>query len=259
MDKNEENKIKVVLVGDPCTEKTRILSVFNTQESLLTEEEEEEEERKRKEQEEKEKEKEEKKNKDNILNKNENKENNKNNENIDNEQKNITTPGSSFVMRSLYFEDNITLKFECWDSPGQKKYRGMKTSFYKGAKAFVVLYDITRKDSFEEIKNYWIKEIKPFCSSETIIAIVGNKSHLYEREEVYENDAKEYAKSINALFRLVSTRDVSSVNDLFYEVGKRYIKKKGLSTVTKKKEKQQKKIQIQSSKKIFRLLKYQKF
>ena len=53
----KENIIKVVLVGDPCTEKIRILSVFNTQKSRLTEEEEEEE-RKRKEQEEKEKEKE---------------------------------------------------------------------------------------------------------------------------------------------------------------------------------------------------------
>lgn len=86
----------------------------------------------------------------------------------------------------------------------------------------------------KKLKNYWIKEIKPFCSSETIIAIVGNKSHLYEREEVNENDAREYAKSINALFKLVSTREVFLVNDLFYEIGKRYIKIKGLSTVTKR-------------------------
>jgi len=46
-----------------------------------------------------------------------------------------------------------------------KKNRGMNKFFYKGAKAFVVVYDITRKSSFEEIKNYWIKDIKPFCSS----------------------------------------------------------------------------------------------
>ena len=114
-------------------------------------------------------------------------------------------------------------------------------TFASYPKSFCFLYDITKKSSFEEIKNYWIKEIEPFCWSETIIAFVGNKYHLYKKEEVDEKDAKEYTKSINALFKLVSIRDVYSVNDLFYEIGKRYLK-------------------IKSSNKLFmlKILKYQK-
>ena len=118
--------------------------------------------------------------------------------------------------------------------PDKKNIEGWWHLFIKVQK--LLLFYMIKQENLvlKKLKNYWIKEIKPFCSSETIIAIVGNKSHLYEREEVNENDAREYAKSINALFKLVSTREVFLVNDLFYEIGKRYIKIKGLSTVTKR-------------------------
>ena len=87
-----------------------------------------------------------------------------------------------------------------------------------------MVYDITRKSSFEEIKKYWGKEVKEHCLSEAILVIVGNKSHLYEREQVEEEEVRKYAESINAMFFLVSTTSVESVNDLFYQIGKRYLK-----------------------------------
>ena len=57
-----------------------------------------------------------------------------------------------------------------------------------------MVYDITRKSSFEEIKNYWYQQLKDNAPKKLIIAIAGNKSDLYENEEVDENVAKSFAK-----------------------------------------------------------------
>ena len=57
-------------------------------------------------------------------------------------------------------EYNQSIKFEIWDTAGQEIYRSLAKVFYKNAAVCVLVYDITRKKSFEELKNYWLKEIK---------------------------------------------------------------------------------------------------
>ena len=63
-----------------------------------------------------------------------------------------------------------------------KKYRKVNRFCYEDAKALAIVYDITRKSSFEEIKNYWIEDIKSCWSLEAIIVIVGNKLHFLEEK-----------------------------------------------------------------------------
>ena len=73
----------------------------------------------------------------------------------------MSTPGANFVTKKVKMEDeNETIKFEIWDTAGQERYRALTKIFYQNAAVCVLVYDITRKSSFEEIKNYWIKEIK---------------------------------------------------------------------------------------------------
>ena len=208
----EEESIKVVFVGECNVGKTTIMMSFVTGKPHLTEEEEEEEKKEEKKQ--KEEKNEDKKN---TENKKENKEK-KDKKNI------VSTNGASYLIKSLLFErNNKILKFELFDSAGQKKYRFINRMFYKDANAVVIVYDITSKNSFEEIKNFWGKEIKENCPPETIIAIVGNKSHLFDKEEVSEEEAKQYAESINAIFMLVSTKYMSGVKELFEVIGQRYL------------------------------------
>ena len=57
-----------------------------------------------------------------------------------------------------------------------------------------MVYDITRKSSFDEIKNYWYQQLRDNAPKKLIIAIAGNKSDLYENEEVDEETAKNFAK-----------------------------------------------------------------
>ena len=52
------------------------------------------------------------------------------------------------------------IKFEIWDTAGQEQYRSLTKIFYKDAAAAILVYDITRKDSFLELKNYWYDQVK---------------------------------------------------------------------------------------------------
>ena len=85
------------------------------------------------------------------------------NKNFDkNEQ---STIGSSYETSELDYEDyNKKLSFQIWDTAGQEKYRGLAKIFYKDADIIILVYDITRKITFNELKNYWYTEIKENAS-----------------------------------------------------------------------------------------------
>lgn len=80
----------------------------------------------------------------------------------------MSTTGASFMAKNLHFENhNKTIKFEVfiylnevWDTAGQEKYRSLIKIFYKDASVAILVYDITRKKSFDEIKDYWVNQIK---------------------------------------------------------------------------------------------------
>ena len=77
------------------------------------------------------------------------------------EEELVTTTGASYVSKSMKFSDNNQiLNFEIWDTAGQEKYRSLTQIFYKDASIAILVYDITNKDSFDEIQNYWYEQIR---------------------------------------------------------------------------------------------------
>ena len=73
----------------------------------------------------------------------------------------MSTTGASFATKTVYLEDKKqSIKFEIWDTAGQERYRALAKVFYKNASICILVYDITRKNSFEELKKYWFAEIK---------------------------------------------------------------------------------------------------
>ena len=72
----------------------------------------------------------------------------------------ISTKGASYDTVDLNYEEyKTTLTYQLWDTAGQEKYRGLAKIFYKDADIVVLVYDITRKQTYDELKNYWYKEI----------------------------------------------------------------------------------------------------
>ena len=77
----------------------------------------------------------------------------------------MATPGANFTTKTIFLQDeNQSIKFEIWDTAGQEKYRALAKVFYKNAAVCILVYDITRKASFEELKKYWVQEIKANAS-----------------------------------------------------------------------------------------------
>ena len=74
----------------------------------------------------------------------------------------ISTTGASYAGKTMTFDEfgGKAIKFEIWDTAGQEQYRSLTKIFYKDAAAAILVYDITRKDSFLELKNYWYDQVK---------------------------------------------------------------------------------------------------
>jgi small GTP-binding protein len=81
---------------------------------------------------------------------------------------NLPTTGANFVTKMIVLEDeNKSVKFEIWDTAGQERYRSLAKVFYKNSTVCVLVYDITRKSSFDELKSFWVNEIKDNTSKDT--------------------------------------------------------------------------------------------
>ena len=65
--------------------------------------------------------------------------------------------------KKLMSIEDKTINFALWDTAGQEKFRTLVRSFYKDSSGVILVYDITKKNTFEELKNYWNKEIDEYC------------------------------------------------------------------------------------------------
>ncbi len=96
---------------------------------------------------------------------------------------------------------------DLWDTAGQERYRNMAKLFYKDAHIVIFVYDITNENSFNSLKDYWIKEVEEYLGDMPICGIVGNKKDLYFDESVKEATVKEYADSKNIKYKIVSAKN----------------------------------------------------
>jgi len=114
--------------------------------------------------------------------------------------------------------DQLEFELQIWDTAGQEQYRSITTLFYKEASVCILVYDITIKSSFTQIKDYWYNSVKEKGAKDVILAIIGNKCDLFEKEEVSQDEVKDYCESINAIFKVVSAKEGIGIDKLFEEI-----------------------------------------
>ena len=107
-----------------------------------------------------------------------------------------------------------------WDTAGQESFRSISSLYYKDADAVVLVYDITNKESFNELK-YWITEVERHCARDVILAIAGNKCDALDDEAVDPNSANDFAIKNNATFYLVSAKENCNVNEMYMDLGRK--------------------------------------
>ena len=98
-----------------------------------------------------------------------------------------------------FIVDNHKIKAQIWDTAGQERYKAITRAYYKGAKGAFIVYDITRKDTFDDIDK-WRNELVNSCNKEVTIMLIGNKCDLEDSREISKEQGEEKAKSFGFSF-----------------------------------------------------------
>lgn len=87
------------------------------------------------------------------------------------------TIGVEFGARTLVIDKNTSIKLQIWDTAGQESFRSITRSYYRGAICSLLVYDITRRTSFQNVVR-WLEEMREHAYSKMLIILVGNKKDL---------------------------------------------------------------------------------
>ena len=116
-----------------------------------------------------------------------------------------TTGSPSYITKTIKY-GNKNYSFDIWDTSGYVRYRSITKFLLKDANIIVLVYDTTEESTFLEL-DYWINTILTQNNPEVSFILVGNKSDLFENEQIKEKDGIKFAKALNAKFILTNAKD----------------------------------------------------
>ena len=119
--------------------------------------------------------------------------------------------------------DNLQLKVQIWDTAGMERYRSLTSAYYKGAKGVIIVYDICRKKSFENIDK-WIDDFKSKADEDAVILLIGNKSDLKDKREVNTDEAALKSEKNKLAFLETSAKNNDNVHKAFLTLFNEIIK-----------------------------------
>ena len=109
------------------------------------------------------------------------------------------------------------VKFEIWDTAGQERYRSLAPMYYRGAAAAIVVFDITKRDSYNGARS-WVKELQKRGDMNVVIALAGNKCDMEAKRRVETEDAFKYAQDNEIIFMETSAKENINVRQLFLAI-----------------------------------------
>ncbi|XP_019162047.1 PREDICTED: ras-related protein RABA1f-like [Ipomoea nil] len=131
-------------------------------------------------------------------------------------QESRSTIGVEFATRTIEV-DNKVIKAQIWDTAGQERYRAITSAYYRGAIGALLVYDMTRRVTFESLER-WLKELREHTDQHMVIMLVGNKADLRHLRAVTTDDSKIFAERENTFFMETSALEAINVENAFSEV-----------------------------------------
>jgi Ras-related protein Rab-2A len=128
------------------------------------------------------------------------------------------TIGVDFGSRIISL-DAEPVKIQIWDTAGQEKFRAITRSYYKGAAAALLVYDITRRETFNHIP-MWIEDCFQYGAQDVIIMLIGNKTDLHRDREVTTDEGLALALKHGFQFMETSAKTAANVDDAFFNIAK---------------------------------------
>mmetsp|Transcript_1744 Transcript_1744/g.4121 ORF Transcript_1744/g.4121 Transcript_1744/m.4121 type:complete len:215 (+) Transcript_1744:137-781(+) len=127
-----------------------------------------------------------------------------------------STIGVEFATRSIQAEGKI-IKAQIWDTAGQERYRAITSAYYRGAVGALLVYDISKKPTFENVER-WLKELKDHADSNIVIMLVGNKCDLKHLRAVQTDEGSAFSATHGLSFIETSALDSTNVNEAFTKI-----------------------------------------
>ncbi|XP_012469818.1 ras-related protein Rab11A [Gossypium raimondii] len=127
-----------------------------------------------------------------------------------------STIGVEFQTRTLLIEHK-SVKAQIWDTAGQERYRAVTSAYYRGAAGAMLVYDVTKRQTFNHIAR-WLEELRGHADKNIVIMLVGNKSDLEKQREVSTEDATEFAQKEGLFFLETSALAAKNVETAFLTV-----------------------------------------
>ncbi|VFR02367.1 unnamed protein product [Cuscuta campestris] len=127
-----------------------------------------------------------------------------------------STIGVEFQTRTVVI-DQKSVKAQIWDTAGQERYRAVTSAYYRGALGAMLVYDITKRQTFEHVVR-WLEELRDHADKNLVVILVGNKTDLESDREVSTEAAKEYAEKENLFFIETSALDSTNVETAFLDL-----------------------------------------
>ena len=131
------------------------------------------------------------------------------------EEEYIATIGQEKQTKEITLKNGTKFKLEIWDTIGQDTYSAANKIFMRNAKIALLVYDITKEESFKNLNKFYTQVCDINGKDKIIFGVVGNKSDLYEERTVEEEDGQKYAKDIGASFFETSAKDHDTIENLF--------------------------------------------
>ena len=126
------------------------------------------------------------------------------------------TIGVEFFIKTFRVNNDI-IKLEIWDTAGQERYKSITSAYYKGSRGVLLVYDITRYTTFENLEK-WMNEINEKVKGSLKMMIIGNKSDLNDERKVDIENALEKAKLLNIPFMETSALDSTNIQNAFENI-----------------------------------------
>lgn len=113
--------------------------------------------------------------------------------------------------------DGNTVKAQIWDTAGQERYRAITSAYYRGAVGALLVYDITKKQTFDNLQR-WLRELRNHADSNIVILMAGNKADMNHLRAVPEEDARALAKKEQLSFVETSALEAFNVDKAFQDI-----------------------------------------
>lgn len=112
------------------------------------------------------------------------------------------------------------IKLQIWDTAGQERFRAVTRSYYRGAAGALMVYDITRRSTYNHLSS-WLTDARNLTNPNTVIYLIGNKCDLEAQRDVTFDEAKLFAEENGLMFIEASAKTGTNVEEAFLETAKK--------------------------------------